>query len=50
MAVPGPDEYSGKAGERKYDLALNYRNCYDIKVDPSGNVYEVGPTGERLYG
>jgi len=60
MAVPGPDQYGAgqlcefaagwKAGEQKYDLVLNYRNCYDIKVDLPGNVYEVGPPGERLYG
>ena len=60
MAVPGPDQYGAgqlcefaagwKAGEQKYDLVLNYHNCYDIKVDPPGNVYEVGPPGERLYG
>jgi quercetin dioxygenase-like cupin family protein len=30
------------AARQKYDLALNYRNCYDIKVDSSG-VYKFGP-------
>jgi hypothetical protein len=58
MAVPGPDQSGagqlceftagGKAGEHKHDLVLNYRNCYDIKLDPPGNFHEVGPPAKGL--
>ena len=48
--MPARHPNSPEGGSNKCDLAVNYRNCYDIKVDSPGNFYEVGPPANGFTG